>query len=1141
VPRKPVTDISAWPALTLEGNLISPAMIANIDRREAPEQRETDYGLRKGISIREEISLAFRVGQAHYADFLKAGAASAAATTRFVRDFLRETLGFTDLKEGSGPVALTAGEGRVPVVVVPPADELDRRSAALSQDRPRSAALVLQDRLNAAEEALWGLATNGKILRLMRDNASLTRPAFIQADLAQIFETEDLASFALVWLLMHRTCFGRAGAPATDCALERWRAAGASAGEAARERLAGQVELALKELGSGFLEANRELHEKLAAHEIGLTEWFNELLRLVYRLIFLMVAEDRNLLHPPDAGAEERLLYAEGYSLAMLRALATRRSAWDRHHDRYEGLKIIFRALEGGEPRLGLPALGGLFAPGLLPTLEASRLPNRALLSAIYRLGWISDGAGVAPVNWQAMETEELGSVYESLLQLQPQLAEDGRRLVFASDAAEAKGNQRRTTGSYYTPDSLVQALLDTALDPVLDRAEAGAADPAEALLSLTVLDPACGSGHFLLAAARRIATRVARYRAGGAPSSEDFRHALRDVARRCIHGVDRNPMAVELTRVALWIETVDPGLPLGFFDAQIRCGDSLLGVFDLEALEQGIPDGAYKPLAGDDAETARHFAKRNRDEREGQGSLDFARGGGVLPAARQFATLGSRLRALPEDTPEQVAERARLFAALRAGPEWYATKVACDAYVAAFLAPKTGGVPANRNTVTIPTTAPVWEAMAGRMPYSPLVGWVVELAEAARAFHWPLEFPDVMAKGGFDVVLGNPPWEVLQLGEEEYFAARSPEIAALPGARRKAAIKALETTNPALWASYRRDLHEVEAINQFLRESGFFDLTARGKLNTYALFAELFLHLVGPGGRAGLIVPTGIATDDSTKAFFEAVAGGGRLASLYDFENREGLFPSVDSRMKFALLTLGSGEQAARFVFFATRPEHLKDARRAFTLSAEDIRLINPNTRTCPVFRSSADAELTKRIYARVPVLVDESRGKDGNPWGIEFRQGLFNMTSDSGLFRTAAQLAAAGFRREGADWVRPALAVGVRRGDELPVPGGGARAADRYVPLYEAKMIHHFDHRWATYAEDGDASREVTPAEKADPGFIATPRYWVPEAEVAARLAERGWTRRWLMGWRNVTNATNERTVIAAVMPVRGIGNSL
>jgi hypothetical protein len=233
--------------------------------------------------------------------------------------------------------------------------------------------------------------------------------------------------------------------------------------------------------------------------------------------------------------------------------------------------------------------------------------------------------------------------------------------------------------------------------------------------------------------------------------------------------------------------------------------------------------------------------------------------------------------------------------------------------------------------------------------------------------------------------------------------------------------------------------------------------------------------------------------------------------------------------------------------VFFATRPEHLKDARRAFTLSAEDIRLINPNTRTCPVFRSSADAELTKRIYARVPVLVDESKGKDGNPWGISF-MAMLHMSNDSGLFRTAAQLAEAGFLREGADWVRPALSAGGRLalsggrgGDELPLPGGGARAAERYVPLYEAKMIHHFDHRWATYAEDGDSSREVTAAEKADPAFTATPRYWVPEAEVAARLAERGWTRRWLMGWRDICRATDERTVIAAVMPVRGMGHKL
>ena len=269
-----------------------------------------------------------------------------------------------------------------------------------------------------------------------------------------------------------------------------------------------------------------------------------------------------------------------------MRAQSVRAASWDKHHDRYEGIKIVFRALAHGQPTLGLPALGGLFAAGMLPHLETARLRNRAFMEALYRLSWLPGKTGMAPVNWRAMETEELGSVYESLLELQPQLGEDGKTLVFASEAAEQKGNQRKTTGSYYTPDSLVQALLDTALDPVLEKTEAEAVDPAAALLKLTVIDPACGSGHFLLAAARRIATRVARIRAEGTPSLADFRHALRDVARNCIHGVDRNPMAVELTKVALWIETVDPGLPLGFFDAQIRCGDALLGVFDLKVLD---------------------------------------------------------------------------------------------------------------------------------------------------------------------------------------------------------------------------------------------------------------------------------------------------------------------------------------------------------------------------------------------------------------------------------------------------------------------------------------------------------------------------------------------------------------------------
>jgi len=1133
VARKPTADV-VWPSLHVEGNLLSAAMMASVDRREAGEQSEADYGLRKGLTIRDEIALAFRVGQAHVDGFAKLASPSPAATTKFARDFLRETFGFSDLEDGTAPVALSAGDGRIPVVVVPPSDELDRRSPSLSNDRARSAVLVLQDRLNASDASLWGLATNGTTLRLMRDNASLTRPAYVEAELAQIFTTEDVASFAALWLLIHRSRFGQAGTPPTDCALERWRDAGARAGAAARDRLAGQVEQALRDLGSGFLAANPELRTRLLADHRGLTDWFNELLRLVYRLIFLMVAEDRELLHAPDATIDARRLYAEGFGLGHLRQQAVRRVAWDRHHDRYEGLKIVFRGLARGESRLGLPALDGLFADGQLPTLAMARLPNRALLAAIWRLGWLIEDKAIVPINWRAMETEELGSVYESLLELQPQLADDGRGLAFASNAAETKGNQRKTTGSYYTPDSLVQALLDSALDPVLDRAESEADDPFEGLLALTVIDPACGSGHFLLAAARRIATRAARHRSQGTPSAADFRHALRDVARRCLHGVDRNPMAVELTKVALWIETVDPGMPLGFFDAQIRCGDSLLGVFDLATLDQGIPDAAYKPLSGDDKAVAKYYATKNRretSERERvKAGFDFGRRGDL---ARAFTDL----RAMPETTVEEIAAKADRLAALTVdGAAAWTFARACDLYVAAFLLPKVkdarfagpDGMP-RRGAETVPTSGSVSEMLRGAQPFGPMMAAAVEAAGSASILHWPLEFPDVMAKGGFDAVLGNPPWERIKLQEQEFFAARSPDIAGAPNkAARERLIKALGAApegspDRALHDAFMTAKREAEATSEFVRvagkDGGRFPLAGRGDVNTYALFAEHFARLAGPRGRAGVIVPTGIATDATTAPFFAALVEERRLARLVDFENREAIFPSVHRSYKFCLLTLGRNEETARFAFFLTDPAQLGQPERNFTLSSEAIARLNPNTRTAPVFRSRADADLTAKIYANVPVLIEEGRGEAGNPWGVNFAR-LFDMSNDSGLFRTAVQLHRAGFRRQGSDW---------SKGKEI------------YVPLYEAKMIHQFDHRWAGYADNGEDSADVSLADKQNPAFEATPRYWVSQAEVDTRLAAKGWARDWLMGWRDIARATDERTVIATVFPSSASGNNL
>jgi hypothetical protein len=651
------TSALAFDAISVEGALISSAMLARIAQHRAGAQTEADYGIPKGLTQRDEISRYFRIGQAMFKELMTTETPSTAATVNFIEKLLRDVFGFSDvhrsgtriLGDRQFTVTLEALGGRVPVVVVPPADDLDRPSMHLTADgRRRSAASALQDWLNASEGVIWGLSANGVHLRLVRDNASLTRPAYIEADLRRIFEGDDFADFATLWLLTHASRFGQPGSPPTDCALERWRDAGQKEGVTARDKLRDGVEAALLSLGNGFLSHsdNAVLRQKVQSGELALLpEFFGQLLRLVYRLIFLLAAEDRNLLHPPDTPAAPRKLYSEGYSVGSLRDRVVRRSAWDRHHDRWEGLLITFMALGRGEKRLGLPALGGLFAPDAIPHLEAARLANRSLMEAIFRLAWLREPSGLVPVNWRDMETEELGSVYESLLELTPRLTDGGRGFAFA-EGDEGKGHARKTTGSYYTPDSLVQALLDSALDPVLDRVEAEADDPAKALVSVTVLDPACGSGHFLLAAARRIATRLARARTGGVAAPADYRHALRDVARACVFGVDRNPMAVELTKVALWIETVEPGKPLGFLDANIRSGDSLLGVFDLKALNKGIPDDAYKPLAGDDKETAKHFLARNRAERSGQGSLDFGGGGGRLPAAAPLAGEARALRA---------------------------------------------------------------------------------------------------------------------------------------------------------------------------------------------------------------------------------------------------------------------------------------------------------------------------------------------------------------------------------------------------------------------------------------------------------------------------------------------------------------
>jgi hypothetical protein len=712
-------------------------------------------------------------------------------------------------------------------------------------------------------------------------------------------------------------------------------------------------------------------------------------------------------------------------------------------------------------------------------------------------------------VNYAALDVEELGSVYESLLDNAPQVVWDGGKWVLSF----ARSAERKKTGSYYTPDELVALVLKEALDPVVEQKlkEAGEDPKAqeEALLSLKVVDPAAGSGHFLLGAARRLGRRLAQIRTGEEePSPEAYRQAVRDVVRNCLYAVDLNPLAVELCRVALWMESHVPGRPLSFLDHRVKVGNSLVGVLDPGALARGVPKEAYEPKAGDEKEVAKGARKANEMALKGIQDLyqaDFSPG-----KEEDWAGDLERLARRPEDTPEQVAAKAREYEDLRERETLKRLFLASDLWTAAFFQPLRGKGP-------FITTEHVRTALRGGKLSPEVERLARELSERHRFFHWWLEFPDVLERGGFDVVLGNPPWEKVKLEDKQFFADKAKEIAeAENSAKRRRMIAALEKENPALFKAYQEALAEAEAVSGFLRHSGRFPLTARGDINTYPLFVELGRSLLHPRGRIGMVLPTGIATDDSSKVFFGEVVARGELAALYDFENRERLFPAVVSLMKFSVFVLrgqGKGEPA-RLAFFLTRPEGLEDPTRTFSLTLEDFALLNPNTKTCPVFRTRQDAQLTLAIYRRVLVLWREE--PEENPWGVRFLA-LFHMSNDSHLFRTREDLEAQGFRLVGNRFVRE---------------------KEVYPPLYEAKMFWHYDHRFATFA--GKDTRDVEPGEKRDPAFLPLPRYWVAKEETEARLRKAGWERGWLVGFRDIARSTDERTAIFAALPRVGVGNT-
>jgi hypothetical protein len=1078
--------VSLFPSIRIEGGLLGPDVLDQLVTAELPGQRAADFGLEAKRNLNDEIAAIFADARALWGVFQnrlarlpETDVATSLTREMWMLPFLN-LLGYAprfnqrafDADGLSFAISHRAddAEDAPPLHIVGARQELGRIAAS---GRPRlSPHALVQEYLNRTEH-LWSLVTNGVTLRLLRDSTFVRRQAYVEFDLAGIFEEQRFQDFAALYRLLHRSRLPRAQVDASECLLEKYYSHSVEQGDRVRDRLRDGVEDCLQQLANGFLRQAPELRQRVHPNTTGnerinAEEFYRQLLRLVYRFLFLLVSEDRGLLSPDP-------LYREHYGIARLRRLLDNRAAYTEDDDLWQSLRVLWKVFSDEKlaELLALAPLNGeLFAPQFL---DHSTITNRDLLTAFWQLAWYYDDKAKTArrVNYAALDVEELGSVYESLLEFHPHIeADSSARLSFQL----LFGSERKTTGSYYTPPQLVNELIQSALEPVIaERLNAAKTDKekADAILGIRVCDPACGSGHFLLAAARRLGKELARIRTGeDEPAPERLREATRDIIAHCIYGVDRNPLAVDLCRVALWLESHTGGKPLTFLDHRILRGDSLVGVFDLATLKQGIPDKAFEPFADDDKTTAREMAKRNRDERGGQRGLFDA-----IPETnlQALSRASHDVDAIGDDSPAAIREKKRRYEQSHRDPEWLRQHEACNLWTAAFFQPLQPDQP-------VITSAAVMDCLAGQAVDARVAASAMVIAERERFFHWPLEFPEVFAAGGFDVILSNPPWERIKLQEQEFFAARDARIATAPNkAARAKLIRELPETNPALHLEFGEALRAAAGVSQSLRHGGRNPLTGRGDINTYAVFAELARNAVRPSGRAGIIVPSGIATDDTTKFFFGDLVQSGSLASLFDFENRKKIFAAVDSRMKFSLLTMrdatDSQQSSAEFVFFALGIDDLRRPEKRFTLTADEIALLNPNTGNCPIFRTQADAELAKAIYRRVPVLWREAQenSEESNPWRLKFKL-MFMMNTDSQHFRTAQELEADGYAREGNVFVSP---------------------DDRCLPLYEAKMLHQFDHRWATY-NNAEDSRDVTLAEKRDPNFVVQPRYWVREEVV-------------------------------------------
>ncbi len=1020
----------------------------------------------------------------------------------------------------------------------------------------------------------WGILTNGGVWRLYDYRARPRASAYFEADLTALLESGDEHGLRVFHLLFRRRSFVRQQG-ATDPFLEAALAEGRRYEEQVAQDLSGVV---FERVFPRLVDAlDRESGKSLA-------ESRDAALIFLYRLLFVLYAEDRDLLpvndeRYDDYGLRKRLRddiarrMAEGDTFS---ALAT---------NYYDRLLNLFRIIDKGDPSIGLPPYnGGLFARQAAALLEAVRLPDDKIASIIYDLSHARDPHGGRRfVNYRDMSVQQLGSIYERLLEREPVRGADGKIAIRPNPYA------RKDSGSFYTSQELVDLIVERTLKPLAEErllafedrsdelksdrrprkerhAELRRLDPAVAVLDLKILDPAMGSGHFLVTAvdflsdyiaelieyvpavpdwldddyASPLVQRVARIRAEIQQRATKSNWVLdeaqltdqaiirRMVLKRCIYGVDKNPLTVELAKVSLWLHSFTVGAPLSFLDHHLRYGDSLLGLRVLHGQQDlgQFGGGLFAASAIAGAETATQGMQRieemsDADVAEVQesealfqgveettadlrGLLDFLCAWRWLTAGMKKKEQGAFERPLVTILFEQTGEAYKLLAR---GPEHM------------------GDTPPDSEPATWTRFSTLWQEAR-------------TLAKREGFLHWEAAFPGVWRnwqsirpQGGFDAVIGNPPWDRIKLQEVEWFATRARELALAPtAAERRNGIKRLRDQGASLANEFDGAKERADKLGRLVRTCGDFPLLGGGDVNLYSLFVERAMSLIKPDGFVGLLTPSGIYADKTAARFFQSISSKGRVGGLFDFENRRlgtdlpPFFPDVDSRFKFCALIFGGEERRfkkSECAFFLHDTKTIDDPDRCFPLSPEDFARVNPNTGTAPVFRSRRDAEITRRIYERHPVLVDRSQGRERRVWPVKYTT-MFHMTNDSHLFRTSAQLEGEGFYPvEGNRW---------KKGEEL------------YLPLYEGKMVQAFDHRAASVVVNPAnlnrpaQPREASSAEHSDPDWLPDPQFWVPASEC-------NWTlkRNWILGFKEITAPTNARTFIAGLFPAVGFGNKV